>query len=418
MTRVPFFEQLRAEQDQLREQASFLERAKARRALAPPRSVEKKPRFAAWHYAAITLAAVAGAVIWLRWTNEPELAFTMGSSGRLHHAGAFVAAPSDRELPIRFADGTRFSFAAGSSARVASADPHGAHLVIEKGRAAVAVVPRPDSRWRVDAGPFQVAVVGTRFDVSWDVTERVMELRLDEGAVRVSGGLLNAALEVRAGQRLRAFADDARVELSDVAAADAAASVSAETGPSEAGSPRASAEPAPADATTDVARSNASATGAVAANVGAPPWRTLAAAGKFRDALAAAEQAGFDAECRRASGADLLALGDAARLSGSAARAEQAYTAAHGKLPRGGRASYGRGLVAFDQRGDFAQAARHFEAYLQEQPGGSLRAEAMGRLLEAWQRAGRVSDARRVAERYLSLYPQGPQAVRAKQLLE
>jgi tetratricopeptide (TPR) repeat protein len=146
-------------------------------------------------------------------------------------------------------------------------------------------------------------------------------------------------------------------------------------------------------------------------------WRTLAAAGKFRDALAAAEQAGFDAECKRASGADLLALGDAARLSGSAERAEQAYGAAHGKLSQGGRASYGLGLVAFDQRGDFTRAARHFEAYLREQPGGSLRTEAMGRLLEAWQRAGRVSEARRVAERYLSLYPQGPQAARAKQLL-
>jgi TolA-binding protein len=408
MTQVPFFEQLRAEQDQLREQASFLERAKARRGLTPARRPERKPRASAWQFAMVTLAAVAGAVIWLQWPSEPGLAFTMGSSSRLHHAGAFVAAPADRDLPLRFADGTSFSFAAGSSARVASADRNGAHLVIEKGRAAVAVVHRPDSRWRVDAGPFQVAVVGTRFDLSWDVSARVLELRLDEGAVRVSGGLLNAALEVRAGQTLRAFADDARVELSDAAAIRDAAQERA-----------ASAEPPAAEPTADSPPPSAATPGPAApANVGAPLWRTLAAAGKFRDALAAAEQAGFEAECRRASGADLLALGDAARLSGSAARAEQAYTAAHGKLPRGGRASYGLGLVAFDQRGDFPRAARHFESYLQEQPGGSLRAEAMGRLLEAWQRAGRVSEARSVATRYLSLYPQGPQAVRAKQLLE
>jgi TolA-binding protein len=413
MTQVPFFEQLRAEQDQLREQASFLERAKARRGLTPARRPERKQGVTAWQYAVMTLAAVAGAVIWLQWPSEPELAFTMGSSSRLHHAGAFVAAPADRELPVRFADGTSFSFAAGSSARVASADRHGAHLVIEKGRAAVAVVHRPDSRWRVDAGPFQVAVVGTRFDVSWDVTARVLELRLDEGAVRVSGGLLNAALEVRAGQTLRAFADDARVELSDAATSDAAAIRDSAQEQS------ARAEAPAAEPTTDSPRSTVSTPGpAAAADVAAPLWRTLAAAGKFRDALAAAEQAGFEAECRRASGADLLALGDAARLSGSAARAEHAYTAAHAKLPRGGRASYGLGLVAFDQRGDFPRAARHFEAYLQEQPGGSLRAEAMGRLLEAWQRAGRMSEARGVAQRYLSLYPQGPQAVRAKQLLE
>ena len=41
-----------------------------------------------------------------------------------------------------------------------------------------------------------VEVVGTRFDVSWDASARVLELRLDEGAVMVSGGLLGDALTV------------------------------------------------------------------------------------------------------------------------------------------------------------------------------------------------------------------------------
>lgn len=410
MTRVPLFEQLRAEQDQLREQASFLQRAKAQRGLSRPRRTERRQRIAVWHYAVIAVAVAAGAIISLQWSREPgPLAFTVGTSAQLHYAGAFLAAPTNRELPLRFSDGTRFAFAAGSSARVASVDAHGAHLVIEKGRAEVAVVHRRNSHWRVDAGPFQVAVVGTRFDVSWDMTARVLELHLAEGAVRVSGGLLGEALEVRAGQRLRAFGDDARVELSDAAEVPTSAQER----------PRASAELPRSEPAAGMPLPSVSAPiPAVSANNVVPPWRTLAAAGKFRDALAAAEQAGFEAECRRASGVDLLALGDAARLSGSAGRAQQAYTAAHGKLPRGGRASYGLGLVAFDQRGDFTGAASHFESYLREQPGGSLRAEAMGRLLEAWQRAGRVSEARRVAERYLSLYPQGPQAVRAKQLLE
>jgi hypothetical protein len=414
MTRVPIFEQLRAEQDQLRQQAGFLERAKARRGLGLMRRPERKHRFSAWQYAAISLAVAAGALLWLQWPSAPgPLAFTIGSSPQLHQSGAFLAAPSDRELPLRFADGTRFALAGGSSARVASVDAHGAHLVIERGRAVVAVVHRAKSRWRVDAGPFQVAVVGTRFDLSWDVTARVMELHLDEGAVRVSGGLLNEALEVRAGQRLRAFADNARVELSDADEDAATLRHSAQE------QRRDSAEAPQAEATADVPRPSVPGPSAAASvNAGPPLWRTLAAAGKFRDALAAAELLGFEAECRRAPGGDLLALGDAARLSGSTERAEQAYTAAHGKLQNGGRASYGLGLVAFDQRGDFTRAARHFEAYLREQPGGSLRTEAMGRLLEAWQRAGRVGEARRVAERYLLLYPQGPQAARAKQLLQ
>jgi hypothetical protein len=408
------FEQLRTEQDQLRQRAGFLERAKARRGFGLMRRPQRKHRVTLWQYALVSLVVAAGAILWLQWPSEPKpLAFTIGSSSQLHQAAAFLAAPSDRELPLRFVDGTRFALAGGSSARVASVDPHGAHLVMEKGRAVVAVVHRPESRWRVDAGPFQVAVVGTRFDVSWDAMTRVLELRLDEGAVRVSGGLLNQALEVRAGQHLRAFGDNARVELSDAAGSDASP-----LGHSAQERSPASAEPPRAELSTDVPRLGVTSGAAASVSSGPPLWRTLAAAGKFRDALAAAEQAGFEAECRRASGVDLLALADAARLSGSTERAEQAYSAAHGKLQHGGRASYGLGLVAFDQRGDFTRAARHFEAYLREQPGGSLRTEAMGRLLEAWQRAGRVGEARRVAERYLSLYPQGPQAARAKQLLQ
>jgi TolA-binding protein len=409
MTRVPFFEQLRTEQDRLREQAGFLQRAQVRQALALPRARAKPRRWTGWLLAAGACAVlVAGLVLYRPAASEP-LAFMMGDDQR-GHAGAFVAAPADRQLPLRFADGTRIALTPGSSARIASLDSQGAHLVIEKGRALAAVVHRPDSRWRIDVGPFQVAVIGTRFDVSWDVAARVMELKLEEGAVRVSGGLLSEALEVRAGQRLRAFADDARVELS--------LSDAPERDPS--GQASAVSEATPETATPPLAPPMVPLAEASAApvGVGAPAWRKLAAAGKFREALAAAEQAGFEAECARASGNDLLALGDAARLSGSPSRAEQAYSAAHGKLPGGGRASYGLGLVAFDQRGDFLGASRHFETYLREQPSGALRAEATGRLMEAWQRAGRLGEARRVAEQYVGRYPQGPQAARAKQLLQ
>lgn len=410
----PSFEELRAEQDALRARAGYLERARARRGLvvAPRRTALR--RAAPWALAA-ALGVAAGAAIWLRSPAEPAaLAFTIGDRAERGAAGSFLAAPADRELPLHFADGTRFALSAGTSARVASVHENGAHLVIEKGGAKAAVVHRPNSRWQLDAGPFQVIVVGTRFDVSWDAASRVLDLKLEEGAVRVSGGMLSEALYVRAGQRLRAFADGARVEMSSNAEArEARAALEAV----EPGGERR--EAAPSETASAPEPSALSARGSAPVNAGSSTsWLVLASAGKFREALAAAEKAGFEAECQRASGSDLLALADAARLSGSASRAEQAYSAARAKLPGGGRASYGLGLVAFDLRGDFAGAARHFETYLREQPNGSLRAEAMGRLMEALQRAGRTADARRVAERYLSLYPQGPQAARAKRLLQ
>ena len=411
MNQEPSFEALRIEQDQLLARAGFLKRARARHRVSPAPARTKPRRITFWAVAAACV--VVGVGVWFSWPLSPApLGFTMGD-GQRGHAGSFVAAPPDRELPLRFADGTRFTLAAGTSARVASLDARGAHLVIEKGRVAAAVTHRPASRWRVDVGPFQVAVVGTRFDVSWDATARVLELKLEEGAVRVSGGLLGEALEVRAGQRLRAFADNARVELSN---GERPRHAEPKRGPSPSGDApeEAQAPLAPEVVPTAVTVPRSAPTVSAAS----PAWRTLVSTGKFREALAAAEQAGFEAECARASGSDLLALGDAARLSGSAARAEQGYTAARSKLPSGGRASYGLGLVAFDQRGDFVRAARYFDAYLREQPAGSLREEATGRLMEAWQRAGRAGEARQVAERYLARYPQGPQAARARQLLQ
>jgi transmembrane sensor len=407
MTQEPTFERLRAEQDRLRAQAGYQEHARARRgALSVSRRTASR-RAAAWFVAA-ALVVAASVVVWQRQAVRVEtLSYTIGERGERGTAGDFVAAPVDRELPLRFTDGTRFALAAGTSVRVASLESQGAHLILEKGRASAAVVHRKDNHWRLDAGPFKVVVVGTRFDVSWDAASRTLDLRLDEGAVRVSGGLLHQPLEVRAGQRLRASADDARVEMSD-AAADASVSANEtleplvrELEPSTDEKALTHRSERPSSVAPDKAM-----------------WPALAAAGKFREALAAAEKAGFEAECQRATGAELLALGDAARLSGSASRAEQAYAAARGKLRGGGRASYGLGLVAFDQRGDFLRAARHFETYLREQPNGSLRAEATGRLMEAWQRAGHRSEARQVAREYLARYPQGPQAARAKQLVQ
>jgi hypothetical protein len=400
MTQQPFFDELREEQDRLREQAGYLEQARAQRDVARP--VPERARVRPLYFAVAAALSVAAAVaLWQLGGpgGGAAASFAVGDGGQRGTVGSFVAAPADRELPLRFDDGTRVDLSAGTSARVASLDGHGAHIVIEKGRAVASVVHRPDSRWRVDVGPFQVAIVGTRFDVSWDASARVLELQLDEGAVLVSGGLLSDALRVQAGQRLRAFADDARVELS---------------GAGESRAPVA----APAVSAQAVLGAEA-ATPAPARSVAAPAvtWQSLASAGKFREALAAAEKSGFEQECARASGQELLMLGDAARLSGSAARAEQAYTAARGKLPGGGRAAYGLGLVAFDQRGDYAAAARWFHTYLREQPNGALRAEAMGRQLEALHRSGSEASARKLADLYLARYPNGAQAALARQLM-
>jgi FecR protein len=408
MNQQPFFDELRREQDREREQAGYLEQARKREATrrAAPKAWSLNVRVFA--FAGAFSVAAAGALAWQQLNRAP--AFFVGNAAG--SVGAFLAAPPEHELPLRFADGTSIALSAGTSARVASLDEHGAHIVLEKGRAVASVVHRADSHWRVDVGPYQVAVVGTQFDVSWDAGTRVLELHLSQGAVLVSGGFLRDALQVRTGQTLRAFSDGDRVEL--LGPTPASLEVTPPSAPVAAPTPQA----VPALVDNTAAQTDASAPSSLrAAPPTTPDWKALASSGKFREALAAAEKAGFEAECRRAPGQDLLALADAARLAGSAPRAEQAYSAARAKLTGGGRATYGLGLVAFDQRGDFASAARWFETYLLEQPSGPLRAEATGRLLEALQRSGQRDKARTVAQQYLAQYPHGAQAALAHQLV-
>lgn len=414
MSHQPFFDELRREQDRAREAAGYLEQAQMRSAVNAPRpkAVGLRGRGAAF---AGTFAVAASALLaWQYWPKNPE--FFVGEGSQVGSVGAFIAAPNTQELPLRFADGTRIALAAGTSARVASLDEQGAHIVLEKGKAIASVVHRPGSHWQVDVGPYQVAVVGTRFDVAWDAGPRVLTLHLQQGAVLVSGGFLRDALPVQAGQTLRAYSDTGRVELVGPEIANAAAAPPAPANAAPAANPAAPSDVTP-PADTTAPPDSALSPALRAAPAAAPTWQSLASSGKYREALTTAEKLGFEAELRRATGPELLTLADAARLAGSAPRAEQAYSAARTKLPNGGRATYGLGLVAFDQRGDFAAAARWFDTYLREQPSGSLRAEATGRLLESLQRSGQKERARNVAEQYLAQYPRGAQAALAQQLL-
>ncbi|WP_437654404.1 FecR domain-containing protein [Sorangium sp. So ce1182] len=151
-----------------------------------------------------------------------------------------------------------------------------------------------------------------------------------------------------------------------------------------------------------------------------PRWRALALDARYKDALAAAEREGFDALCATASAGDLHALGDAARLGGSTARAVQAFTALRRRFPgspEAASAAFLLGRIAQDQSNDPAGSARWFTRYLTEHPGGAFAADAAGRLVEAEDRRGDDAGARRAAERYLAAYPNGSHAAYARRLL-
>jgi hypothetical protein len=137
--------------------------------------------------------------------------------------------------------------------------------------------------------------------------------------------------------------------------------------------------------------------------------------GRYRDAFAAAEASGFGGEIERAPAGDLMMLADAARFSGSPARAREALLAARRRFGARGQSAFLLGKIAADQQGSPGDAVAWFETYLREEPGGPLAEQALGRILDL-SRRGSPEAGKRAAERYLARYPDGSYAALARSL--
>jgi TolA-binding protein len=278
-------------------------------------------------------------------------------------------------------------------------------VLVEKGSADVAIAHRHGpGKWRFEAGPVTVDVTGTRFRVDWNPDQRSFGIELKEGSVIVGGECLPVPRRVQRGENLH-------VTCGPAAPKAAAAEVEA---------PAIAPEPTVVEPKPVPARATALAHRETHAADDAGDWRALVAAGHYAEAVHAAERIGWTRVCRTANAVELLALADAARLSGETARAVEALATLRQRFPgssSAATAAFSLGRLAFEKRGAYTEAARWFATYLDEQPTGALMGDAVGRLMEARQRSGDHSAARRDAERYLQRFPEGPYAGTARVIL-
>jgi transmembrane sensor len=357
-------------------------------------------------------------------------------SGKVKASGEWISAPPDAPVPVRFSEGTEIVLAPEAHARVAEVTPRGAHLLLESGAAHVSVTPGRGGRWSFTAGPYQVDVKGTRFELAWSPREQLLTLELVEGSVLISGCALGEGRALFAGETLRAscLSNEFRIDRAPSPTAGAPPAPPRTEGPSAPSSAPATDpdgdEPAVGPAAVERAPLRAD-----APPVGAPPgarvvragpsagedetWQSLAGASRFKEAFARVNERGFDRELARAGRDDLLLLGDVARLSGNSARALLAYQRVRARAPgteEAANAAFAMGRVYFDQREAYADAARWFATYRSERSDGPLARDATGRQMEALSRAGDAAAAARVAEEYLRRYPKGPHAPLARTL--
>jgi hypothetical protein len=359
-----------------------------------------EPRRFAWVAPALAFAAVAVVIGVVAWPEAPLQVVLRGHPDA--HADLVQTAGQGEALD--FSDGSEVVVQADSVLRVQQVGANGASVELQRGSAHVSVVHRTaKTKWNFTAGPYRVAVVGTRFELKWDPESGGLIVHMDEGIVEVDGPGL-ARQRVTTAQKLEAFASPARASIYLGPVAEVAAVAPPEiTAP-----PRARAAATPAPVKQERAR-----------NTG-PSWRYLANAGDSQRALEAAEQTGFAWLSNSMPQGDVLVLGDTAREAKNPARAREAWLAVRERF-RGSEAAVQAairlGTLAFEAEHDHAQGRDFFRAAINEAPNAPSASLAMGRWLELLVQGRRTDEARAVAREYVGRFPNGAQVELARTVL-
>lgn len=416
--------------------------------LAASRDAERRPAWPRVVFGGMAVGAAAAAAVFL-FVLGGDLTVTAADTGRELEVGEWVNSPEEESLPLLFSDGSVVELKPRTGARVVELGVRGARVLLERGGARVDVVHRDATRWRLDVGPFEVAVTGTAFDVSWDPGAQIFSLELEEGSVVVTGPMVDEGRRISSGEVITAWVSKGRLEFSErgsgeeIVSASEAREAPGETVVEGVGDLAEEARPEePSSVVEDPSGRSSRAgdtvlekdQGGLARDGRAEPdpapapaaaevedWRSLARKGWYSEAIEAARAAGLDEVLTQGSARDLLALGDAARLSRSYEEADRIYNGVRGRFAgtvHSASAALALGRMAFDQQHMYSKAALWLDVYVEENPSGKLVREALGRLVEARQRAGDVAGARRSARRYLEAYPEGPHSDYARKLLD
>ena len=345
-------------------------------------------------------AALAGALLFTH-TRAPHITFEV-ARGALGANGHVVGHDGTR---IRFSDGSEASLANGAEAQVENLTEHGADVVLTRGSMRVHIAKKPQAAWKVAAGPYDVRVTGTAFDVSWSNQAQAFDLRMETGAVIVTGPLAVAGIPLRAGQHMFGGVAEGRLTVEGGATTPSVAPAVAALEP-RAGEPPAAvpAALAPSSATPHPSEAHA--------------WTREVAQGHFNAVLDEAEQRGLDRTLGTGSLEELAALADAARYAGRSPVAKRVLLAERQRFPNSGAArdaAFFLGRIAEDSGGG---AIEWYERYVSESPSGAYASQAFGRKMMLLYKQRGAGAAKPIAVEYLSRYPNGPYAAAARKLDE
>lgn len=353
---------------------------------------------------AFGLAVAAAALLGLGFRADSQLSFEL----RGGHARGGVIEAERGEATVALSDGSSILAENRTKFSVDVVGRNAALTRLVSGTLHVRVAHNDDTSYRFIAGPYEVRVVGTEFDLAWDPGGSGFLLSMSKGEVRL----------VEPGGKLRTLRSGETLQLPGLAQALAQATAQ-----------RAAAPVGPTASTTDGYQTVPSTpavdqTPAVRAARDAaqsqPSWDALVAKGQFADVVREAETLGIDSVTERRGPSDLKALGQAARYVGKRALSLRAFSA----LRERNRGTDAARQAAFflarlqEEQGNQAEALRWLGTYVNEAPRGVYAAEAYGRRLNLTERLRGQAAAVPLAREYLERFPQGAYAQTARALVE
>ncbi|MEM6733130.1 MAG: tetratricopeptide repeat protein, partial [Myxococcota bacterium] len=255
------------------------------------------------------------------------------------------------------------------------------HLDLSAGALDLRIDPERQASWKISAGPYDVLVVGTILAVDWKPDDNELRVPVRKGEVMVrENAPARRSFRILAGEEFVADEQGVRVERR----VRVQAPVRAQTAPAvdRIGNKR---------ARTKGARPNP------------PAWKDYALQGDFPGAMQSIEVRGFDETLAQTRPDSLLLLGDVARLSGNASKAELAYRriakdASRHRDAQAARFRLGRLLA---DNGRHSDAALWFSQYLDFAGAKPLEEEANGRLFDSLLKSDQAEEAKLAAKRYL-----------------
>jgi hypothetical protein len=348
-------------------------------------------------------------------TRSRALTFDV-AGGSLSKSGHVIAREGTR---IAFSDGSEARLSRGTEARIQNVTEHGAEVVLSRGSMYVHIAKKPRASWNVAAGPYDVRVTGTSFDVSWSGQSQAFDLRMVTGSVMVSGPLAQGGIPLRAGQHMFVAEGRLTVEGGDAKPSTAPSAVVAESSGQAPAVQDVTADAiVPSDLPSELPAAPLPSNVVGRAASDAQTWRRQVAEGHFDAVLEQAERRGLERTLTSGSLDELGALADAARYAGRNPIARRALLAERQRFAGSTAArdaAFFLGRIEEDSGGG---GLDWYERYLSESPRGAYVSQAYGRKMMLIYKQRGAGAAKAAATDYLSRYPNGPYAAAARKLMQ